>query len=324
MKKVFSGVRPSGEIHIGNYLGAIKQWIDLQKKYDCFFMIADLHAITSPYEPGIFQEQILDLISWYLASGLNPKKSILFKQSDILEHTELCWLFNTITPVGDLLRMTQYKEKIKKEPATAGLLDYPVLQAADILLYKSEIVPVGQDQIQHIELAREIARRFNKTFGQTFIEPKPLLAEIPKVMSFTNPDQKMSKTGNPDSCLALADSSQKIKEKIKKAVVDVGNEPKMSAGSKNLFLLLKAFAPKDIYQKFFRERKKGTIKYSEMKPVLAESIIKTLKPIQEKQKGLLQNPFALKKILEEGSQKARKIAQETIKEVREKMGLTLL
>ena len=195
MTKLFSGIQPSGEIHLGNYLGALKNWIKLQKKYDCIFSIVDYHAITVPYSPKTLPENIIETAIILLSIGINPKKSILFVQSTVSEHTELAWILNTITPLGDLKRMTQFKQKAKAHPKAinAGLLNYPILMAADILLYKAEYVPVGEDQLQHLELTRTIARKFNKLFGKTFPEPKPILGKAKRIMSLTNPKNKMSK-----------------------------------------------------------------------------------------------------------------------------------
>src|SRR5574343_233432 len=194
--RIVSGIQPTGQIHLGNYLGAIKQWIDLQEKNECVFCIVDLHAITTPYSPKELQKNILETTAVYLAAGINPEKSIIFKQSDVKEHTELAWLLGTITPMGELSRMTQFKEKSKqhKDYINAGLFNYPVLMAADILLYKAQAVPVGKDQEQHVELARTIAKKFNQKFGQTFKEPKEIMPKFgAKIMSLTDPKKKMSK-----------------------------------------------------------------------------------------------------------------------------------
>ena len=221
--RVLSGIQPTGSIHIGNYLGAIKQWIKLQEKNECVFFIADLHSLTIPYKPKELQKNILETAIVYLATGIDPQKSIFFIQSDVKEHTELCWLLNTVCPIGDLERMTQYKEKSKqfKKNINAGLLVYPILQAADILLYKTETVPVGKDQVQHIELARTIARKFNQKFGETFVEPKAMLPKLgAKIMALNNPKQKMSKSLSPQSYVSLFEEPEEIKKKIMSAVTD--------------------------------------------------------------------------------------------------------
>lgn len=321
--KIFSGIQPSGVIHIGNYLGAIKQWLELQKKNTCIFGIVDLHAITVPYEPKQMQKNILSAAMDYLAIGLDPKKCIIFVQSHIKEHAELTWLLETIAPIGELERMTQFKEKAKqhKENINAGLLAYPVLMAADILLYKTEIVPVGEDQAQHVELTRTLARKFNSKFGKTFPEPKTQLPKIgARIMSLTDPAQKMSKTG--DEGIALTDSPEKIREKIKKAVTDSGKEIKFDEKNKpaisNLLTIYHLFSKKSIADIEKKYRSKG---YAEFKKDLAEVIIKGLAPFQKKRKELEKNPRLVEKILAEGQKKAQKIASATIKEVKKKMGL---
>jgi len=214
--RVLSAIQPTGAIHIGNYLGAIKQWIDLQEKNECIFFICDLHSITIPYDPKEFQKNILETAITYLAAGVNPEKSIFFVQSKVKEHTELCWLLGSVTPVGDLLRMTQYKEKSKqfKKNLDAGILNYPILMAADILLYKANAVPVGEDQAQHVELTRTIARKFNQRFGKTFNEPKTILPKMgARIMSLTNPKKKMSKSMGPQNYISLFDEPEEIEKK---------------------------------------------------------------------------------------------------------------
>jgi len=223
--RVFSGIRPTGELHIGNYLGAIRQWIELQEKAECIFCIVDLHAVTTPYKAEKLQKNIIELAIDYLASGLNPEKCIFFIQSQVKEHSELAWILGTITPLGELQRMTQFKEKSKKHPeyVNAGLLNYPLLMAADILLYLTDFVPVGKDQQQHVELTREIARRFNAKFGKVFKEPKVLLPNIgEKIMSLQNPKKKMSKTDDPRGCIELFDEPEIIQKKVMSAVTDPG------------------------------------------------------------------------------------------------------
>ncbi|MEK7123734.1 MAG: tryptophan--tRNA ligase, partial [Patescibacteria group bacterium] len=224
--RILSGVQPSGKLHIGNYLGAVKEWIDLQEKGECFFFIADLHSITAPQKPDILRENIIAAAVDYLALGLDPKKCGIFIQSRVKEHTELAWILGTITPLGDLERMTQFKEKSerRKKLVGAGLINYPILMAADILLYKTEIVPVGQDQLQHIELARSLAKRFNGIYGETFPLPKPMLPKFgARIMSLKDPKKKMSKS-EPEGCLFIFDSPDEIREKIKTAVTDSGKE----------------------------------------------------------------------------------------------------
>ena len=250
--RVFSGIRPSGKLHIGNYLGALKQWVKLQEKNECFFFIADLHAITTPFDPKKMEKEVFDTLICYLAAGLDPQKSTIFVQSHVKEHTELAWILGTICPLGDLKRMTQFKEKSKKHPqyVNAGLLNYPLLMASDILLYQTDLVPVGKDQVQHVELTRELARRFNKMFGQVFKIPKILLSEGEKIMSLRNPKKKMSKTGDPKGCIFLFDTEEEIKAKIMAAVTDTGKkvkfDPKRKPGISNLILIYSLFSGKEI------------------------------------------------------------------------------
>lgn len=326
-KIVFSGIQPSGTIHIGNYLGAIKHWIKLQedKNYDCIFSIVDLHAMTVPYDADKFQETIYNTVLDNLAAGLNPEKCTLFIQSQIKEHSELTWILNTITPVGELERMTQYKEKAKeqKEEVNAGLLTYPVLQAADILLYKTDYVPVGKDQEQHIEFSRTLCRKFNNRFGKVFKEPQTLIPKVgAKIMSLSNPMKKMSKSHGPESYIALFDSEKEIREKIKTAITDSGKEikydPKKKPAISNLLIIYHLFSQKPIkeIEKMYAE--KG---YAEFKKDLAEVIIGCLKPLKEKRLKLEKNPAYIKRILEEGRKRAQKIASQTMEEVKKRTGL---
>jgi tryptophanyl-tRNA synthetase len=320
-KRIFSGIQPSGVLTIGNYIGAIKQFIELQNNYDCIFSIVDYHAITQDYDPKKLPERIMSAALDFLACGIDPEKSTIFVQSDRPEHTELAWILNTITPLGDLQRMTQFKEKSSKvKDINAGLLNYPILMAADILIYKAEKVPVGEDQIQHIELTREIARRFNSKFGETFPEPKPIIRKGSRILGLDGLG-KMSKSNPPHTYIALSDAPEIIRQKVGAAVTDQGNEKEISAGSQNLLTLLEIFAGADVAQKFIEQRKKSEIKYSELKPVLAEAIIKELEPIQKKRAELEKDPNAIKKILSAGAQKLEPVAKKTLKEVKQKIGL---
>jgi len=323
--KIFSGIRPTGDIHLGNYLGAIKQWIELQDKNDCIFCIADLHAITTPYDRQSLQEKILETLVIYLAAGVNPEKSIIFVQSDVKEHSELAWLLGTITPTGELLRMTQFKEKSKqyKNYVNAGLLNYPILMAADILLYKTEGVPVGKDQSQHVELTRLIAKKFNRMFGETFKEPMIILSKHgEKIMSLTEPTKKMSKTDNPRSYISLFDKPSEIKEKIMMATTDSGKEiiyhPIKKPGISNLLNLyhLLTQEPLPLIQKKFKKKN-----YAQFKKALTDVVINYLSPFQRKQKELKTRNVYLQEILKKGALQARTIAQSTMQEVKEKMGL---
>jgi tryptophanyl-tRNA synthetase len=322
--RIFSGIRPTGELHIGNYLGAIRQWVKLQDSNECFFCIVDYHAITTPFEPEKMERNILDTAIAYLAAGIDPEKSILFVQSQVKEHTELAWILGTITPLGDLKRMTQFKEKSKKHPeyVNAGLLNYPLLMAADILLYKTDLVPVGRDQLQHVELTREIARRFNKMFGKVFKEPKCFLPKVgEKIMSLQNPKKKMSKTDDPSGCLLLFDEPEVIEKKIISAVTDSGKEivfdRKRKPGISNLLTIYSLFSGKSIKELEKKFKKSG---YESFKKELARLLISSLEPFRRKRKELLKREIYLKEILKKGAERARIIAQSTMKEVRQKMG----
>lgn len=323
--KVFSGIRPSGDLHIGNYFGAIKQWVELQKTHDCVFSIVDLHAITTPYQPENLQKNILELTVALLAAGLDPEKCILFIQSQIKEHVELTWILGTIVPLGDLKRMTQFKEKAKTHPeyVNAGLLNYPLLMAADILLYKADLVPVGIDQKQHIELTREIARKFNKTFGEVFKIPKALLSEKgQKIMSLQNPRKKMSKTDDPAGCVGIFDTPEEIKEKIMTAVTDSGKiikyDLKRKPGISNLltiYSLLSGKSMKNLEKDF---KGKG---YQEFKKSLTTILIKSLETFRRKRKELLVRDVYIREILSRGKNRAQIQAQSTMQEIKNKMGL---
>lgn len=324
-KRVFSGMRPTGKLHIGHFLGPLQEWKKLQEKYECFYFVADLHALTtlSPSQSKLIKENTYEMILDWIAVGIDPEKSIIFRQSDISEHSELAIILGMITPLSWLLRCPTFKEQIRNNPNNInyGLAGYPVLQAADILLYKGEIVPVGQDQIPHLEITREIARTFNQKFGQTFPLPKPLLSKYPKIMGLNKPTEKMSKSFGPANYIALSDEPEVIFEKIKKAVTDTGPQKTISPGVKNLFFLLEVFADKETYLHFKTLYEKKSLKYAELKKVLAKNIIEKLAPIREKRKELEKNKNYIEEILEEGAKKAKKIAQSTLNEVKEKIGL---
>ena len=326
-KIVFSGIQPTGEIHIGNYLGAIKNWVELQNNpnYDCIFSIVDLHAMTVPYNASEFQAAIHDAVLDNLAAGLNPEKCTLFVQSQIKEHSELTWILSTLTPLGELERMTQFKEKAneQKKEVNAGLLTYPVLQAADILLYKTDYVPVGKDQEQHVEFTRTLARKFNNRFGEIFKEPQSLIPKVgAKIMSPTDPAKKMSKSHGPESYVALFDSDEEIRRKIKISVTDSGKEIKYDEKNKpaisNLLTIYHLFSKKPIKE---IEKKYAGKGYAEFKKDLTEIIIGYLKPLREKRTELGKNPDYVKNVLEQGRKRAQKIASLTMKEVKKKTGL---
>lgn len=322
-KRIFSGIQPTGLVHIGNYLGAIKNWVELQNEYDSIFCIVDLHALTNPEAALQMQKKIFDLVTTLLAAGLNPQKCLIFIQSHVPEHTELTWLLNTVTPIAELERMTQFKDKSKqfRQNINMGLFDYPVLMTADILLYKTDLVPVGEDQRQHVELARIITRKFNQRFGQTFVVPECLIQKSgARIMSLTDPNKKMDKSV-PQGSLAMTDSPAQIQQKIKRAVTDSGNQikytPKKPAIA-NLITIYAAFSnlsPSQIEKKY---QGKG---YAQFKKDLAKIVIKGLKSFQEKKKALEKKPAYIKKILDQGAQKAQPMAQKTIQQAKQKMGL---
>lgn len=320
LMKIFSGIQPSGQFHIGNYLGAMKNWVKLQDEHECIFSIVDLHAITVNYPPKELPRRIIEATKDALAVGIDPEKSILFRQSDRPEHSEFAWLLNTITSMGELSRMTQYKEKSAKHSEGVGLFDYPVLMAADILIYKAEGVPVGEDQTQHVELARDLAKRFNSKFGETFPEPKTLLTEAKRVMGLDGKG-KMSKSNAASTYIALNDEPDIIRQKIASATTDAGNESEISPATLNLFGLLESFSGKERADYYLEQRKAGTIKYSEFKPELAEAIIKELEPIQKRRSEISDED--VKKILTEGAEKLKEEAHDMISEIKEKMGLVI-
>ncbi len=322
---VISGVQPSGEIHIGNYLGAIKQFVELQDKYQAFFFIADLHALTlrTP-EPTELKERTLNLAALYLACGLDPKKTIIFTQSAIPAHTELNWILNTLTPLGELYRMTQFKEKSEKHEVLAGLLNYPTLMAADVLLYQTDFVPVGEDQLQHLELTRALARKFNSRYGQTFKEPKALIQrDGARIMGLDDPAKKMSKSAtSPNNYVGVLDAPDEIRRKIKIAVTDSGREIKYHPETKPAIANLLAIYSLIANMPIAKLEKKYTGKsYSEFKADLAEVLVQKLSPIQKKYKALLKNPKTLRTILAKGAKKASVVADKTLKEVKAKIGL---
>lgn len=318
--RILSGIRPSGELHLGNYLGTIRQWIELQKTHQTFFMVADLHALTTDAEPGDLRARVRTAAAEYLAAGLNPQQATVFIQSQVPAHTELMWVLSTLTTIGELQRMTQFKEKARtaKGGASAGLFNYPVLMAADILLYRAERVPVGEDQVQHVELARTIAQKLNRRYRTELPEPQPLLSDGKRIMSLTDPTKKMSKTG--DEGIALADEPAVIRRKLAKAVTATaggGQNP----GVANLFRLLEAFSSPAVFQRFAREERQGTIHYAELKAELAENIGRSLAGFRTRRQALLADQPRLDTILAEGSGRAAQVAEETLDLVFRKTGL---
>jgi len=325
MARIFSGIQPTGPIHIGNYLGALKQWIELQDKNECVFSIVDWHSLTVPYDPKELQKSIKEKLIAYVAAGVDPNKSIIFVQSQVKEHAELCWLLNTICPVGELQRMTQYKDKSKKfkDNINAGLLDYPVLMAADIMLYKTQAVPVGKDQEQHVELTRSLVKKFNQKFGDTFPEPEALMPEAgAKIMSLTDPKKKMSKSDEPKSYISLFDTPEDIKKKIMSAETDSGKEViyniTKKPGISNLLTIYSLLSGKTTQQLEKDFKGKG---YGDFKKSLVEVVTNYLEPFRRKQKELQTREVYVDEILKNGKSRAEVLARMTMQEVREKMGL---
>ncbi len=321
--RVFSGIQPTGAIHIGNYVGAIRNWVRLQDQYESYFCIVDYHAITIPYQPKALSKKVYDAALDILAAGVDPEKCVFFIQSCVPEHTELCWVLNSVCSIGALERMTQFKDKSDqfRENINAGLLGYPVLQAADILLYKASIVPVGEDQLQHLELSREIARRFNSRFGNTFPEPEAELTPAKRIMALNEPTKKMSKSLE-GSFISLSDTEKEMRKKISRAVTDTGpHEGEMSPGVANLFTLLRCFAGADTIRYFEEQYAAGTLKYSELKPALADAVVAELNPVRERREELAAHPERVWEALDHGATRARTVAQRTMEQVRRKMGL---
>jgi len=322
-KRILSGVQPTGNLHIGNYLGAIKNWVLLQKDYNSFFCIVNLHAITNPQDPEILRKKTLELARIYLAAGIDLDFSTIFVQSDVPQHAELAWVLTCIARMGELERMTQFKDKSKGkgENIGAGIFAYPLLMAADILLYKTHLVPVGQDQKQHLELTRDLAERFNRDYGDTFIIPEPYIPPIgAKIQSLQDPTKKMSKSDeNPNGSIYLLDDPDTIRKKIKKAVTDSGSEVKFDQSRpaiNNLLTIYKLVTDLPAEECEARFEGKG---YGYFKTELAEAIVEFLRPFQQKAKAY--DDAELIKILNEGANKAREVASQTLTEVYEKLGI---
>lgn len=325
MARIFSGIQPTGDLHIGNYLGAIRNWTVLQQEHECIFCVVDLHAMTIPYDPKDMPERVLETAATLIACGVDPEQSVLYVQSDVREHTELCWILNTITPVGLLQRMTQFKEKARQheENVNAGLMNYPILQAADILLYKAEMVPVGEDQVQHLEMTRDVARRFNHLFGPTFPEPVSKLTKAARVMALNDPEKKMSKS-IPGSYISLGAEPEEIRDLIRRAVTDTGpGGTDMSPGVANLFTLLDEFSAPDTVTHFRDAYDRGELRYVELKQQLAEDIGQALTPIRTRRAELLADRAQLQALLHRGAERARAIATDVMAEVRRKTGLAV-
>lgn len=323
--RVFSGIQPTGAIHIGNYVGAIRNWVRLQEEHESFFCVVDYHAITVAYDPREMPRLVFDAALDILASGVDPEKCVFFVQSSVPEHTELTWVLSCYTSVGALERMTQFKEKSErqKDNINAGLFTYPVLMAADILLYKAALVPVGEDQLQHLELAREIARRYNNQFGPVFPEPQPALTSAKRVMALNEPTRKMSKS-IPGSFISLSESDAEMRKKIMRAVTDTGpTEGEMSPGVANLFLLLESFAPVETVRYFREQYDAGTLRYGELKPAVADAVVKELAPIRARREELAAHPERVWEAMAHGAERAGAVARKTMEEVRSLMGMRM-
>lgn len=328
-KRVLSGIQPTGEMHIGNYFGAVKNWVDIQEKYDCVYGVVDLHAMTMPYEPKTLQDNTIQMFIDLLACGIDPKKSVLFIQSLVPQHTELTWILNCVTSYGELSRMTQFKDKkdqleaagVNKGFVSAGLFTYPILQAADILIYRANYVPVGKDQEQHLELSRNIAVRFNNQFGEYFPEPKPLFTEVQKLMSLADPTKKMSKSLGDKHYISLFESEDAIRKKVRVAVTDTGTTGKMSPGVLNLFTIIRACGNTGDFALLNEQYKTGKLKYSDLKGVTADTLVETLKPFREKRSELNSDRSKVIKMMHELSGVARDYASKVLDEVKELTGL---
>ncbi|HLR35543.1 MAG TPA: tryptophan--tRNA ligase [Tissierellales bacterium] len=323
-KVIFSGVQPSGASTIGNYIGAIRNWIDFQDEYKCFYSIVDLHAITVPQVPKDLRKNTLNLLALYLACGLDPEKSTIFIQSHVSAHVELGWVLNTISYMGQLSRMTQFKEKSQKneENINAGLFTYPVLMASDILLYQADCVPVGEDQKQHVELARDLAERFNNKYSDTFRVPEPLIKKVgARIMSLQNPEAKMSKSDDNDNgYILLLDKPDVINRKMKRAITDSYGEIRYrdeQPGIKNLINIYSAFTGETAKEIESKYQGSG---YGKFKGDLAEVIIEGLRPIQEKHDYYMKNKDYLEEIYKQGAEKAERAAIKTLRKVYKKVG----
>jgi tryptophanyl-tRNA synthetase len=323
MHRVFSGIQPSGELHIGNYLGAVRNWVALQSEHECIFCIVDLHAITQPYERRELSERTLQMALGLLAAGLDPERCTLFVQSHVPEHTELAWMLGTVTPLGELGRMTQFKDKsAREETVPAALLNYPILQAADILLYKADRVPVGEDQLQHLELAREVARRWNARFNADFFpEPQPLLSNARRIVGLDG-NAKMSKSlGNT---IGILDGPEVIWEKLRPAVTDPARKTRKDPGNPdicNIYSLHQHFSTTAQLEHVAAQCRTAGWGCLDCKRLLADNMIAALEPIRERATALAREPKRVQEVLERGAARCRQLAQGTMAQVRDIMGL---
>jgi tryptophanyl-tRNA synthetase len=324
-KRIFSGIQPTGEIHIGRYLGAIRHWVAMQENYNNIICIVDLHAITVPQDPALLKERIREFAGLLMAVGIDSERTILFVQSHVSAHSELAWILNCFIPMGWMQRMTQFKEKSlkQKEQVSVGLFDYPSLMAADILLYQTDVVPVGEDQKQHVELARDAAQRFNNIYGETFKLPEPVIPDIgARIMGLDDPTKKMSGSEmGAGHSISLLDTPDIIRAKIMKATTDSHRDIVFDEGRPGVFNLL------TIYQTITGEKEqdiearfagKG---YNDLKKALAEVVIECLRPIQERYRELTAVPGRIDGILKEGADRARPLAEKTLADVKKRVGL---
>jgi tryptophanyl-tRNA synthetase len=328
-KQVLSCIQPTGDMHFGNYFGAIKNWVELQEKYDCIYGVVDYHAMTMPYSPKKLRQNTWSLVFNLIATGIRPES--IFIQSLVPEHAELCWIFNCFTSYGQLTRMTQFKDKSAQGNEmgsdgfiSAGLLDYPVLQAADILVYQADYVPVGKDQEQHLELSRNIAQRFNNQVGKDyFVMPEPLYTEVPKVRSTADPTRKMSKSAGEKHYINVFGDENRIRKQIRSAVTDAGDTPEgeMSPGVQNLFELLKASQQMDSHQQLMKDYEAGQLKYVDLKDAVADALVEISQGFIAKKEELNSNKKDVKNQIKYSSSLIRKRAQQTLKEVKELAGL---
>ncbi|MBP3929938.1 MAG: tryptophan--tRNA ligase [Peptostreptococcaceae bacterium] len=324
-KIIFSGAQPSGKLTLGNYLGAIKNWTDLQEEYNCYYSVVDLHAITVPQEAKDLRANTMQLLAQYLACGLDPEKNTIFIQSHVSAHTELMWILSTMTYMGELSRMTQFKDKSQKNEANlnAGLFTYPVLMAADILLYQTDLVPVGEDQKQHLELARDLANRFNNRYSPTFKVPEPYIQKAgARVMSLQEPTKKMSKSDeNENAYILLIDDADTIRRKIKRSVTDSVGIVQYSdeqPGIKNLLNIYSKLSDKSIDEIVTMYEGKG---YGDFKADVAEVIVEALRPIRERYEEILKDKEYLESVYAKGAQRAEAQARKTLRKVYKKVGL---
>ncbi len=322
-KRIFSGIKPTGPLHLGNYLGALRNWVELQREYESFFCIVNLHAITIPVDPTYLANLTKEIARLYLAVGIDPEVSTIFIQSDVPEHAELAWILNCSTRMSELERMTQFKDQARKgrESLGSGIFEYPVLMAADILLYQTELVPVGEDQKQHLELTRDLAIRFNRDYGETFRVPEPYIPRVgARIMSLSDPTKKMSKSDDdPHGCVMLLDDEETVRRKFKRAVTDSGTEIKFDDSRPAITNLLTIYQlltgrSADAVEQHFAG--KG---YAQLKQDLAEATIEFLRPLQERAAAI--SDADLQRILKQGRDKARTIARPTLEDVMKRRGL---